>query len=107
MISVSDRAVHKLKDVIEQEQKDGWAVRVGVRGGGCSGFTYILVLEEHPGENDQIIDLSVIKLIVDEKSIVYMMGTELDYTDGLNGSGFVFNNPNVTKSCGCGNSFAV
>ncbi|MGD9486803.1 MAG: iron-sulfur cluster insertion protein ErpA [Calditrichaceae bacterium] len=107
MITVSERAIHKLKDVIDQEQKSGWAVRVGVRGGGCSGFTYTLNLDEKPGENDQIIDLSGIKLIVDAKSIVYLAGTELDYTDGLNGSGFVFNNPNATKSCGCGSSFAV
>jgi len=107
MITVSDKAVHKIKSILQDEQKADGFIRVGIKGGGCSGFTYILDIEEIQKDGDQVYDFGGVKVLVDSKSIIYLAGTELDYTDGLNGSGFVFNNPNAQRTCGCGNSFAV
>lgn len=107
MITISDAAIVKIKDILVAEQKDSNYIRVGIKGGGCSGFTYVLDIAEKQTDNDQLLDYNGVKVIVDNKSMIYLAGTELDYTDGLNGSGFVFNNPNAAKTCGCGNSFAV
>ena len=107
MITVSDKAVSKIKDILEDEHKTGGFIRVGIKGGGCSGFTYVLDIEESQKEGDQLYDFGGVKVLIDSKSIIYLAGTELDYTDGLNGAGFVFNNPNAQRTCGCGNSFAV
>ena len=107
MITVSDKAVSKIKEILESEQKSDGYIRVGIKGGGCSGFTYVLDIEENQKEGDQLYNFDTIKVLIDSKSIIYLAGTELDYTDGLNGSGFVFNNPNAQRTCGCGNSFAV
>jgi iron-sulfur cluster assembly protein len=82
-------------------------LRIGVKGGGCSGLSYVLAFEESQREGDIIIEDKGVKVLVDEKSLMYLQGTVLDYTDGLNGRGFVFNNPAATKSCGCGSSFGV
>ena len=107
MITISDNAVVKIKDILNAEKKDGGFIRVGVKGGGCSGFTYVLDIEDNQKENDQILEYSGVKVLIDSKSMVYLAGTELDFTDGLNGAGFVFNNPNAQRTCGCGDSFAV
>jgi len=107
MITISDNAVIKIKDILNSEQKSDGYIRVGIKGGGCSGFTYVLDIEESQKENDQVLDYDGVKVLVDSKSMVYLAGTELDYTDGLNGAGFIFNNPNAQRTCGCGNSFAV
>ena len=107
MITVSDKAVSKIKEILDSEQKSDGFIRVGIKGGGCSGFTYVLDIEEHQKEGDQLYNFDNVKVLVDSKSIIYLAGTELDYTDGLNGAGFVFNNPNAQRTCGCGNSFAV
>lgn len=107
MITVSDKAVVKIKEILKAENKEDGCLRVGIKGGGCSGFTYTLDLEEAATEADQQYQFDGVSVIVDNKSIIYLAGTELDYTDGLNGSGFVFNNPNATRTCGCGDSFAV
>ncbi len=82
-------------------------LRVGVKGGGCSGMSYMLAFEENQREGDIVIEDKGVKLLVDERSLMYLRGTVLDYTDGLNGQGFVFNNPTATKTCGCGSSFGV
>jgi iron-sulfur cluster assembly protein len=82
-------------------------LRIGVKGGGCSGLSYVLAFEESQREGDILIEDKGVKVLVDEKSLTYLQGTVLDYTDGLNGRGFVFNNPMATKSCGCGSSFGV
>jgi iron-sulfur cluster assembly protein len=82
-------------------------LRVGVKGGGCSGLTYVMGFDPEFKEGDTIIEQDNIKLYVDGKSLFYLMGTELDFTDGLNGKGFTFNNPNAKKTCGCGESFGV
>jgi len=107
MITVSEKAVGKIRNILEDEQKSSGFIRVGIKGGGCSGFTYILDIEEAQKDGDQVFDFGGVKVLVDSKSIIYLAGTELDYTDGLNGSGFVFNNPNAQRTCGCGNSFSA
>ena len=80
---------------------------VGVKGGGCSGLTYVLDIVEEPRDGDKIIEEHGLKLFVDRNSYVFLAGTTLDYSGGLNGKGFVFNNPNAKTSCGCGTSFGV
>ena len=80
---------------------------MGVRGGGCSGLTYSLNFDVQQKENDRVFDSHGLKIMIDSKSYLYLVGTTLDYTDGLNGSGFTFNNPNATQSCGCGSSFTA
>ncbi len=82
-------------------------LRLGVKGGGCSGMTYVLAFDEKPKENDKILEQFGIQVFVDPKSSFFLSGTVLDFSDGLNGKGFVFNNPQATKSCGCGQSFGV
>lgn len=82
-------------------------LRLGVKGGGCSGMTYVLAFDEKPKENDKIFEQFGIHVFVDPKSLFFLSGTVLDFSDGLNGKGFVFNNPQATKSCGCGQSFGV
>ena len=80
---------------------------MGVKGGGCSGLTYTLSVESGPQEEDKIIEDQGIRLFVPKKSFVFLAGTELDFSDGLNGKGFVFTNPNAKSTCGCGTSFSV
>lgn len=82
-------------------------VRVGVEGGGCSGLTYQLKFDTELKENDKVFEDKGLKLIVDKKSFLYLVGTELDFSDGLNGKGFQFHNPNASRTCGCGESFSV
>ncbi|HID38885.1 MAG TPA: iron-sulfur cluster insertion protein ErpA, partial [Calditrichaeota bacterium] len=105
MIQLSERAIDKIKSIIVNESKEGFNLRVGVKGGGCSGFTYVMYFDDKKQDADQLFSFKGINLVVDSKSLVYLSGAEIDYTDGLNGSGFVFNNPNVTRTCGCGSSF--
>lgn len=82
-------------------------LRVGVKGGGCSGMTYVLGFDESPKENDTIMEQHGISIFIDPKSLFYLSGTVLDFSDGLNGKGFVFTNPQAARTCGCGNSFGV
>jgi iron-sulfur cluster assembly protein len=84
-----------------------YGLRVGVKGGGCSGLSYSLGFDKAPREGDKTLVIDGVQLFVDPKSLFYLSGTQLDYTDGLNGRGFVFNNPNASKTCGCGSSFGV
>ena len=108
MITVSEKAVVYIKDLMEKEQHaPGTFVRVGVKGGGCSGLEYVLKFETTEEEGDQIFEDKGIKVVVQMKSLLYLYGTELDYSDGLNGKGLFFNNPNATRTCSCGESFAV
>ncbi len=107
MIEVTQKAVSKIREIMREENKSDSFIRIGIKGGGCSGFTYVLDIDDNKTEGDQLYEYDDVKVIIDSKSVVYLAGTQLDYTDGLNGSGFVFNNPNATKTCGCGNSFAV
>jgi iron-sulfur cluster assembly protein len=108
MITVSPTAKEYIHDLMEAEHKGPDAfVRVGVKGGGCSGLEYQLSFDNTEKEGDQVFEDKGVKVVVDMKSLLYLYGTELDYSGGLNGKGFVFNNPNATRTCSCGESFAV
>ncbi len=107
-INITEKAIAEVKKIMEENTIPGdYGLRVGIKGGGCSGLTYTLGFdaEERPG--DYIIEKDGVKVYIDMKSNLYLSGTELDFTDGLNGRGFVFNNPNAKKTCGCGSSFGV
>ncbi len=107
-ITVTEKAINSIKRIMQENNvPEHYGLRVGVKGGGCSGLSYSLGFDEAMKEGDTVIDTESIKLFVDGKSLFYLSGTELDFSDGLNGKGFVFNNPNATKTCGCGESFGV
>jgi iron-sulfur cluster assembly protein len=108
MITVSEKAKEYI-DQLRQEQKDGpdAFVRVGVKGGGCSGLEYQLKFDTEMKQGDEVYEDKGIKVVVDFKSLLYLYGTELDYSGGLNGKGLTFINPNATKTCSCGESFSV
>lgn len=107
-IQITDKAAAQVKKIMEENKiESGFGLRVGVKGGGCSGLTYQLGFDGEQKEGDTIIEKNGIKLFIDGKSLFYLTGTVLDFSDGLNGKGFVFNNPNATKTCGCGESFGV
>ena len=107
-ISLTEKALSEIKRIMsENKVPESFGVRVGVKGGGCSGFTYTLGFDGEVKEGDTIIEDNEVKLFIDGKSLFYLSGTELDFSDGLNGKGFVFSNPNATKTCGCGESFGV
>jgi iron-sulfur cluster assembly protein len=100
-------AAQVLKLKVENNIPQTHGLRLGVKGGGCSGLSYVLGFDEHPKENDKVFLLQGVTVFVDPKSLFYIGGTVLDFSDGLNGKGFVFNNPQAAKTCGCGNSFGV
>lgn len=107
-ILLTESAAKEIKKIIEDQQlpADQTKLRVGVKGGGCSGFSYMLDLTEEPKtENDEEIDSQGVKILVDMKSYLYLNGVEIDFKDEVMGRGFVFKNPNATSSCGCGSSF--
>ena len=107
-IALTEKAVSEVKKIMEANKiPDTYGLRVGVKGGGCSGLSYSLGFDGESRENDKIIRKEGIQIFVDPKSLFYLSGTELDFTDCLNGRGFVFNNPNATKTCGCGSSFGA
>lgn len=105
-ISLTDRAAARIRELLAAEKKEEQGLRVKVVGGGCSGLQYRLGFDL-PKQTDKIFEKDGAKVLVDMKSLLYLAGTELDYKDELMQSGFVFQNPNVKKSCGCGTSFAV
>lgn len=108
MITVTEKAKDRIVDILKSENYDtSYFVRVAVESGGCSGLTYNLSFDNQEQENDQVFEDKGIKLVLNIKSFLYLSGTELDYSDGLTGKGFVFNNPNASRSCACGESFAV
>ena len=108
-IQVTDKAAKMVRRfATKQGYEDSFALRVGVKGGGCSGLLYVLeVGKDEPSPTDRIVDENGIKIFIDKKSYIFLAGTELDFSDGLNGKGFIFQNPNAKKACGCGNSFSV
>ena len=107
MISLSETAAVKVSELIEKRPNITTGLRVGVRGGGCSGFTYFLEFAEGPNKGDRELDSHGVTLFVDPKSYLYLMGTEIDFVDTLDASGFQFTNPNARRTCGCGESFSV
>lgn len=107
-ITITDKATIKVKELMADANLDEtYFVRVSVKGGGCSGLTYELDFDNESKDGDQIFESVDTKIVCDLKSFLYLAGTELDFSDGLNGKGFNFINPNATRSCGCGESFAV
>jgi iron-sulfur cluster assembly protein len=108
MVTVTEQARNK---IVELKQKEGKSandgIRVAVEGGGCSGLMYDLVFDTEQKENDMVFEDNNVKIFVDKKSLLYLIGTELDFSDGLNGKGFQFKNPNASRTCGCGESFSV
>ena len=107
MIKVSDNARDQARKLMAQDDMAGSFIRVGVQGGGCSGLMYNLDFDTAMGDDDKEFEDNGVKVVVDKKSFLYLVGTELDYTGGLNGKGFVFKNPNADRTCGCGESFSI
>ncbi len=107
MITITEKAIDEIKKILEQENEPDLFLRVGVQGGGCSGLSYFLSLDKEIRPQDKILEHDGVKVVVDAKSAMYLEGTILDFTDGLMGRGFVFNNPNAVRTCGCGSSFSV
>lgn len=109
MIQVSETAKKKVITLMEEEGFDASKdfVRVGVKSGGCSGLSYELNFDNKKEETDKVFEDNDVRIIVDKKSFLYLVGTTLEYSGGLNGKGFVFNNPNAQRTCGCGESFSL
>lgn len=108
MISVTDKAVDRLKELRATEGRtEEQNIRVSVKGGGCSGLMYDLSFDAAIRDSDEIFEDKGVKILVDKKSLLYLLGTTLDFSDGLNGKGFQFVNPNASRTCGCGESFSV
>jgi iron-sulfur cluster assembly protein len=109
MIKVSDIAKKKVVELMTDDGYDASIdfVRVGVKSGGCSGLSYDLDFDKKSNEEDKVFEDNGVKIIVDKKSFLYLIGTTLEYSGGLNGTGFVFNNPNASRTCGCGESFSL
>ncbi len=107
-IILTEKAIAEVRKIMESNSiPETYGLRVGVKGGGCSGLSYTLGFDAEQREADKVIEQEGIRLFIDGKSLFYLMGTQLDFTDGLNGRGFVFNNPQAAKTCGCGSSFGV
>ena len=108
-IEVTETAVREIKNIVEQQELDAEKVylRLGVKGGGCSGFSYLLDLTETANEQDEMFAQHGVRVVCDPKSYLYLNGTTIEFKDEIMGRGFVFNNPNSSGTCGCGSSFSV
>jgi iron-sulfur cluster assembly protein len=109
MVTVTERAKSQIMVLMEKEgiMPETHILRVGVTGGGCSGLSYQMKFDDKIESTDTIIDLESVKICINKLSLLYLVGTELDYEDGLNGKGFEWRNPNATRTCGCGESFSI
>ena len=108
MITISERAAKEVRRIVEEQNlPEETVLRVGVKGGGCSGFSYSLGFDDTVRETDQVVEHDGIKVVCDPKSFLYLSGTEVDFEESLMGRGFKFGNPNASKTCGCGESFSV
>ena len=108
VVSTTEKAREELKKVFaEQNLPEGAGLRIGVKGGGCSGFSYVMGFDGAPTEDDYVQDVDGLNLFVDKKSALYLEGTTLDYVETIQQKGFVFNNPNASGTCGCGQSFSA
>lgn len=106
-LSFTDAAADKVKGLIDEENNDALMLRVFVQGGGCSGFQYGFTFDENQDEGDMMVEKNGVKLLIDPMSFQYMVGAEIDYSEGLEGAQFVIRNPNATTTCGCGSSFGA
>ena len=109
MVTVSEKALEHVIELMRNQgiSPDTHYLRVGVKGGGCSGLSYAMDFDNTITDMDEVVDLNVLRVIIDKKSLLYLYGTELDYSDGLNGKGFNWVNPQASRTCGCGESFAL
>ena len=107
MLNLTPVAVGKVKEILDTQDPRPQGLRISVVGGGCSGFSYSMAFENAPGMLDKTYDFSGLKVFVDQASMLYLDGAEVDYVETLEGSGFKFNNPNVKSTCGCGSSFSA
>ena len=109
MLKVSISAKKKVSELMNQEGFDPSRdfVRVGVKSGGCSGLSFVLKFDKEKDSQDKLFEDNMVRILVDKKSLLYLVGTTLDYSGGLNGKGFVFKNPNANRTCGCGESFSL
>jgi iron-sulfur cluster assembly protein len=109
MVTVSEKALNHVVELMTEKgiTPDTHYLRVGVKGGGCSGLSYAMDFDDTITDMDEVVDLNVLRVIIDKKSVLYLYGTELDYSDGLNGKGFNWVNPQASRTCGCGESFAL
>ena len=107
MIKISNSAKERLLHLLGEKEGENSYVRVGVESGGCSGLSYKLDFDNTKNEDDELIEDNKIKLLINKKSFLYLVGTTLEFSDGLNGKGFVFNNPNANRTCGCGESISL
>jgi iron-sulfur cluster assembly protein len=107
MIDVTPSAVEEMRRLLSKQSKENWGIRVGVKGGGCSGLSYQMDIESKPGEHDRVFDVEGISVFCDPKSYLYLNGLTLDYSNQLIGGGFIFNNPNAVRTCSCGTSFSA
>ena len=107
MIQVTENAKNKAIQLMSEEGKDGFFIRVGVKGGGYSGLMYELTFDDQVKEDDKSFKDNGMQVVVDKKSFLYLIGTTLDFSGGLNGKGFIFTNPNADRTCGCGESFSL
>jgi iron-sulfur cluster assembly protein len=109
MITISEKAIEHLLTLMTSEQltSETHNLRVGVKGGGCSGLSYEMDFDDVITDMDEVIDLGLLKVVIDKKSVLYLYGTQLEYSDGLNGKGFHWVNPNASRTCGCGESFSL
>lgn len=103
----TDSAANKVRTLIEEEQNDSLKLRVFITGGGCAGFSYGFTFDESVAEDDTVVENAGVTMVVDPMSFQYLVGAEVDYKEGLQGSQFVINNPNATTTCGCGSSFSI
>ena len=107
MIKISNSAKERLTHLLSEKGEKNGYVRVGVESGGCSGLSYKLDFDNTKKDDDELIEDNGISLLINKKSFLYLVGTTLEFSDGLNGKGFVFNNPNASRTCGCGESFSL
>jgi iron-sulfur cluster assembly protein len=107
MITITERAAEKVREFMAAEDDGAEVLRIAVEGGGCSGFQYALGFDEGPQEGDEIIEMNGVRIVVDPFSLPYLRGADVDFTDGLSGTGFKIDNPNVVAGCGCGSSFQM
>lgn len=107
MVQLTPRAVEKVKEILAEQDPKPAGLRIAVVGGGCSGFSYSMAFENNPGMLDKTYNYDGLKVFIDQASLLYLDGAEVDYVETLEGSGFKFTNPNVKSTCGCGSSFSV
>ncbi len=106
-ITVTAKAAERVKNAMKLEGKDGWALRMGVEGGGCSGMNYKMTFDDNQGEMDKVMESNGIRIFCDLKSWLYVRGIEIDFSDDMLNGGFKIHNPNANRTCGCGTSFSV